>query len=98
MKRIASHVTLLALLVLATAGMVLQAGSVPHVHTVAQAGLYNQEHDLTLLAGLASNVVPVVVTPGLPVDVVSISLVPVSPERPVVRAALSGDSRAPPVR
>jgi hypothetical protein len=98
MKRVASHVTLLALLVLATAGMVMQTGSVPHVHAAPQTGLYNQEHDLTLLAGLAAHVVPVDAAPAPTLDAVSTQLVPLEPERPPVRVALSGDSRAPPVR
>ena len=98
MKRIVSHVTLLALLVLATAGMVLQTGSVPHVHAAAQTGLYNQEHDLTLLASLTAHVVPVDVAPALTFDTVSLSIAPLAPERPLLRPALSGDSRAPPVR
>jgi hypothetical protein len=98
MKRVGSHVTLLVLLVLATAGMVLQNGSVPHVHVATQPGLYNQDHDLTLLANLASTVIPVDVAPALTFDAVSISLAPLVSERPPLRAALSGDSRAPPVR
>ena len=97
MKRVASHLTLLVLVTLAVAGMVLQAGSVPHVHLATQGGLYNQDHDLTLLAGLASTVIPVDVTPAPTLDAVSISLAPLAPERPPLRAALSGDSRAPPV-
>lgn len=98
MKRCASRLTLLSLLVLATAGMVLQAGSVPHVHAGSHAGIYNQEHDLTLLASLAGHVVLADAAPALTLDVVSTQLSAFVPERPALRLAHSGVSRAPPVR
>jgi hypothetical protein len=71
---------------------------VPHVHAAAQLGLYNAEHDLTLLAGLAAHVIPVDDAPALTLDAVSRQLVPLVPERPPLRGAYSGDSRAPPAR
>jgi hypothetical protein len=40
---------------LAIIGMVLATGSVPHVHDHPEAGVYNQEHDLTLLAGVGGH-------------------------------------------
>ncbi len=98
MKRLASRLTLVALLVLATAGMVTQAGSVPHTHAAAQASLFNEEHDLTLLAGLAGHVVLGDVTLTITVDAASNPLSPFIPERPVLHVGHSGVSRAPPVR
>ena len=97
MKRVAPRLTLAVLLVLAAAGMVLQAGSVPHVHA-ADGALYNEEHDLTLLAGLASHVLLADASPTLAEDVVSTPLSAFVPERPILRVAHSGDSRAPPLR
>ena len=98
MKRFSSRLTLVALLVLATAGMVLQAGSVPHTHAAAHASFFNEEHDLTLLAGLAGQVVLGDAAPAIALDAVSTLVSPFAPERPALRLAHSGASRAPPVR
>ena len=98
MKRFASRLTLVALLLLATTGMVLQAGSVPHTHAATQASLFNEEHDLTLLAGLAGHVVLTDASTTVAFDAVSGQLSAFVPERPALRLAHSGDSRAPPVR
>ena len=97
MKRVASRLTLAVLLLLAASGMVLQTGSVPHAHA-ADGALYNQEHDLALLAALAGHVVLADAAPAAVVDVVSALLLPFVPERPTLRVALSSDSRAPPLR
>jgi len=98
MKRYASRLPLIALLLLAAAGMVLQAGSVSHVHAGSTAGLYNEEHDLTLMAGLAGHVVLADTTPALALDTVAALLPPAAVEHPATRIALAGDSRAPPRR
>ena len=53
-------------------GLVLATGSIPHAHTGLGPGLYNQEHDLTLLAAVgaaaatpeAPSVAPLVVIAG----------------------------------
>jgi len=95
MKRVASHLTLALLILLAATGMVLQAGSVPHVHA-ADGALYNEEHDLTLLAGLAGHVVLADASSALVHEAVTTLLSSFVPERPALRVARSGDSRAPP--
>lgn len=96
MKRPASRLLIAALVLLATAAMVLQGSSLPHLHAGGQAGIYNQEHDLTLLAALAGHGLPADATPSLTIDAVSASVPPFVPERPALRLARSGDSRAPP--
>jgi hypothetical protein len=98
MGRLAPRLILLLLIVLATAGMVLQNGSVPHVHAAAHAGLFNEEHDLTLLAGLAGHVVLAQTAPALSFDAPSRDVVVFVPERQVLRPASSDASRAPPTR
>ena len=98
MTHMASRLTLVALLVLATAGMVLQGGSLAHVHRASQASFFNEEHDLTLLASLAGHVVLADAAPTLTLDAVSSQIAPFVPERPALRLAHSGSSRAPPVR
>jgi hypothetical protein len=55
MMRSALRLSSLVVVALAIIAMVLAAGSVPHVHDDPEAGVYNQEHDLTLLAGLGSH-------------------------------------------
>ena len=64
MKRPAAPLSFAVLVLLAVAAMILQTGSVPHLHGGAQAGIYNQEHDLTLLAGLAGHGLPTDATPA----------------------------------
>ena len=96
MKRFASRLALVTMLLLAASGMVLQTGSVPHLHADGQTALYNEEHDLTLLAGLAGHVIQVDAIPVLAIDAVSAALPPFTPERLAIHFVRSGDSRAPP--
>jgi hypothetical protein len=94
----ASRVTLRLVMVLAMAGLVLQVGSVPHLHAGQQLGLYNQEHDLTLLAGLASQGIASDAIPAVAPIERSDQFVQHVPERLGTEPAFSGDSRAPPLR
>jgi hypothetical protein len=96
MTRGASRLTIVALLLLATLGMVAQAGSVAHLHVDRATALHNAEHDLTLLAGLAAHALQVDAPPAVTVELVAPWLMPETPERPVAPVARSGDSRAPP--
>jgi hypothetical protein len=96
MTRPAPRLLLTLLALLAATGMVLQAGSVPHLHDDHGAAFYNQEHDLTLLAGLAGHATTPDLAPSLTIDAVFTPLVPITPARPTLRAVGAGDSRAPP--
>jgi hypothetical protein len=96
MMRRASRLTIAVLFLLAAAGMVLQAGSVPHLHEDDEVAYYNEEHDLTLLAGLAAHAVEVDAAPAITIDVAAPSLTPDTTERPAARLVRSRDSRAPP--
>lgn len=98
MKHVVSRLTLGVLVILAVTGMVFQAGSLPHVHDRDGAGFYNEEHDLTLLAGLAGQVIPVDAAPTIALAAISALLFLFIPERPGLHVAHSGISRAPPVR
>lgn len=84
------------LVLLIAAAIGLQGGSAPHLHTGSQPGLYNAEHDLTLLATLAGSGLPAASALLVPFDAVSTSVPWFTPERPLIQAARSGDSRAPP--
>ena len=96
MRRPAPRLLITVLALLAAAAMVLQAGSVPHRHDDRNAGLYNQEHDLTLLAGLAGHATTPGLAPSVAIDTVSAPVVPATPARPTLEALGAGDSRAPP--
>ena len=84
------------LLLVAAALFLLQSGTVPHTHAGVGAGLYNQDHDLALLAAL-HGAATLDASPTAPVVVVSVAPAPLHtaapPESAVARAA---DSRAPP--
>jgi hypothetical protein len=96
MKRLASRLALSLLLLLAASGMVLQAGSVPHLHAGSEPGVYNEEHDLTLMAGLAGHVLVADSAPAVTLEPVVALLPPAVAGHPASRIALAGDSRAPP--
>ena len=98
MISVGSRLALALLLVFAAAGMVVQGGSVPHVHALGQPGLYNEEHDLTLLAGMAGKIVAVDAASTVAFDTITTAVTLSLAERPVLRLARSGDSRAPPLR
>jgi hypothetical protein len=96
MARFVPRLTIAALLVLAGIGMLAQASSLPHVHKAYEPGIYNEEHDLTLLAALAAQALlsNTAAAPGI--DAVVSALPPLLPERPAIRSVHAGASRAPP--
>lgn len=84
----------MAVLLVAAAAMILLGAAVPHTHAGA-AGLYNQEHDLTLYAVSvgAALVEPV---PTFFVDLVLAAVSFVVVPRAPSRACAHADCRAPP--
>ncbi|HYE93902.1 MAG TPA: hypothetical protein VEA38_22925 [Terriglobales bacterium] len=97
MKRARPPFLIAVLALLAVAGLVLQGGSVPHAHDAHDgAGIYNQEHDLTLMAGLAGHAIPVDAAPAPVVDLVVAAVVAAASPTSLLRLPRSGDSRAPP--
>jgi hypothetical protein len=88
-----TSITTLLLAVLSA--LVLQGVGLPHTHSGAEVGLYNQEHDLTFYA--ASGTVgapPVIALPVVRVVISALVLpVPVTPAGLLTRDA---GSRAPP--
>jgi hypothetical protein len=91
-----ARLLLVALLLVASAAMVAQLGSVPHSHAASAAGFYNAEHDLTLLAALAGHGLAPDATPAPALEPVSVAMPPLVAERPSTAPAYCGDSRAPP--
>jgi hypothetical protein len=96
MARLHSRRVLGLLLLLAVAGLVLQGASAPHTHAASKPGIYNQDHDLVLLATLHG---AVVLADAPPAPFVSVLVAPIAlPEiRPPAAAPRSScDCRAPP--
>lgn len=85
------------LVALAVAGLLAGAGSIPHNHTGVQQGLYNQEHDLTLLATAGSGALLPNSTAAAVLVLIAVPLVPLVAHRPVMPARRHADPRAPPV-
>jgi hypothetical protein len=83
-------------LLLAVAAALLQSAGLPHTHAISRPGLYNQEHDLVLLATLHGAAVVAEASPApLVFDLVEAIVAPAT--RPPASAARStSDSRAPP--
>ena len=86
------------ILLLGLAGFVLAGSGGPHLHAAGEAGLWNEEHDLTLMAALGTaaaqcDAAPVVAL----VLVIVLALAPVSFRLASVSLRLA-DSRAPPAR
>ena len=96
MNRLVPRLTIALLLVLACAGMIAQAASLPHVHRAYEPGLYNEEHDLTLLAALAALALLTEGATAPSLEVVVGAPLPLISERPAICAAHADASRAPP--
>ena len=84
-----------ALIVLILVAVIAQGACLPHTHTANGVGLFNQEHDLTLLA-TAGMAAPLPVGVLLFVIMVTVSLCVSALPAPVVFASRDAESRAPP--
>ncbi|MEK7387465.1 MAG: hypothetical protein AABZ83_13575 [candidate division NC10 bacterium] len=85
-------------LLLSLAGFVLAGSTVPHLHADGGFGLWNQEHDLSLMAALGTAAAPPDAPPVVAlVLVVVLALAPVSFWLAGAPLRLA-DSRAPPPR
>jgi hypothetical protein len=77
--------------------MLLQGACLPHTHAGIGAGLYNQDHDLTLLATLHGAAVLLDAQPA-PLVLSEVSVVtPARIASPAAPARSTADSRAPPL-
>jgi hypothetical protein len=84
-----------ALILLVLTALIAQGACLPHTHTSDGIGLFNVEHDLTLLAaaGIAG---PLPAAVLLFVIMVTVSLCVSAPPAPVVFVSRDAESRAPP--
>ena len=86
-----------ALLLAAVLAVLLQGAVLPHTHAGVGPGLYNQDHDLSLLATLHGAAVLLDAQPA-PLVVVVVSAVTLTgTEAPAAPARSTADSRAPPL-
>jgi hypothetical protein len=86
------------LLAPALVAMLVSAASLPHVHGGPGPGFFNQDHDLSTLAGLSgAALVPDASPPARPVLVAGQSL-GLAAHRPVAAPHRHADPRAPPAR
>jgi hypothetical protein len=86
-----------AVLLVALAALLLQGATVPHTHAGVSPGLYNQEHDLALLATLHG---AAVLHDTQPTPLVLVAVTALAPPASGARASSprsSVDSRAPPL-
>ena len=76
--------------------MLVQGAGLPHTHAVSKPGLYNQDHDLVLLATLhgAAVLADAPAAPFVSIPVVAVPLPAIAPLGSVTRPTC--DSRAPP--
>jgi hypothetical protein len=86
-----------AVLLVALAALLLQGAAVPHTHAGVGPGLYNQDHDLALLATLHGAAVLHDAQPAPLVLAVATAPTPPSRGTPPSSPQSTADSRAPPV-
>jgi hypothetical protein len=91
----ARFAVLLALLALP---LLLQGGSLPHTHAGAADGLFNEEHDLTLLAAVGTVASDIAAVPAVIVVLVATAVTLLAAARPATARARAADPRAPPAR
>jgi len=83
---------------LAFAAVTLAGGSLPHLHAAGEPGLWNEEHDLSLMATRGTDASPVDAAPVfLLVLTLLVTLAPARSDHAGGPVRLA-DSRAPPLR
>jgi hypothetical protein len=78
--------------------LLLQGASLPHTHLGEPDGFFNHDHDLTLLATLATVASLDTAAPVVALVLVVTAAMPWSRRRSPAVTARAADSRAPPVR
>ena len=85
------------LLLAAVFALLLQGSCLPHTHAGVGPGLYNQDHDLSLLATLHGAAVLLDAQPAPLVVLVVSAVTPARTGSPAAPARSTADSRAPPL-
>jgi hypothetical protein len=95
MRRPVRAILLVAFLVLP---LLLQGASLPHTHSGGPHGLFNHEHDLTLLAITGTVASLDAIAPAAFIALVVVGMAFVAGARPAATLARADASRAPPLR
>ena len=85
------------LVMLALAGFVLGAASIPHSHNAGHPGFYNQEHDLSYLATFGGGAPLPAAPSAVPLVVLVVLAVAVTAGAPPILWRRHADFRAPPL-
>ena len=85
-------------LLLAVAAFVLAGASLPHLHASGGPGLWNQEHDLSLLAALGTAASQPEATPVMALELALILALAPAGARPASAPLRRSAPRAPPLR
>jgi hypothetical protein len=86
------------LLLLLTVPLLSQGATLPHTHFGAPDGLFDQEHDLTLLAIVGTAASLDGAAPALLLTLILLAVAAVARSRPVTISVRAAASRAPPAR
>jgi len=84
-----------AILLLVVSALIAQGACLPHTHSDPGGGVYNAEHDLTLLA-VSGSVAPLPVVPLLVIFVVTAPVASLTVPAPISVITRDAESRAPP--
>ena len=91
-----STAMLAALVFVVAVALLGQTGSVPHSHGGTTPGLFNEEHDLTLLAASGAAALPEATDVGFATVLIARLAAHAAP-RPIAAPCRGADCRAPPV-
>jgi len=83
---------------LAFAAVTLAGGSLPHLHAAGEPGLWNEEHDLSLMAALGTAASQPDATPVMALELALILALALAGARPASAPLRLSAPRAPPLR
>jgi hypothetical protein len=83
-------------LLLAVVALLLAGASLPHTHAATAPGIWNADHDLTLMAAFGTHAVQLDAMPVLGIALVLAATISLAPTRVVAAPRRLSDSRAPP--
>jgi hypothetical protein len=83
-------------LLLAVVALLLAGASLPHTHAVTSPGIWNADHDLTLMAAFGTYACQLDAMPVLGLALVLVATISLAATRAVAAPRRLSDSRAPP--
>ena len=83
-------------LLLAVVALLLAGASLPHTHAATSPGIWNADHDLTLMATFGNHACQLDAMPVLGIALVLAATISLAATYPVAAPRRRSDSRAPP--